>query len=106
MGTPPAQKLVKNGEFVGRNLDFFTLSANADVSGADDTTMAKLNTVIETISTKAQPIIISTGAFGSGATVIKFAVEHTGVWAAADLKAALEAAVAGVTFTVTKADVL
>ena len=89
------------GEFLGKQLDFYTITGDGTPALTDAYT---LNRVIEIISLNGQPVIMGTPT----ATELKFAIEHTGAWldnSGADaLKAALDAGVSGTTFTVTRAD--
>lgn len=87
------------GEFLGANIDFFTVSTAALLN-----TPAVLDKVVEVISLNGQPIIMG-AVTGSGPYVLKFANEHTGAWDKATLEAALLAH-AGITATVTPASSL
>lgn len=103
----PAETLVGN-------LDFFTIattSALASDGAIGDTDQALFDKFIETISMKAQPIILSAV---TGGTTFKFAVEHTGMWSesgatdskAVSLKTKLEELPGAGTVTVTFAETL
>jgi hypothetical protein len=96
------------GEFLGRNYDFFTLTCVT--AEANLGTAAVLDKVVEVISLNGQPVILGAVTTSGSNKILKFAIEHTGAWAAADLEAALETH--GVGFanfanaTVAKADTL
>lgn len=81
----------KPGEFLGRDLDFYTLATSVNIltastSGGNgalsgsSTTQAKLDKLVEVIALKAgQPVIMGTPTTSDGVTyTVKFASEHTG----------------------------
>lgn len=93
-------------EALTKNLQFYEVSVTEDIRPAQGAAeAARLNKLIEVISTNGQPIIM--GAItGTGPYVLKFAVEHENSWADAT---ALDNAItthAGLTVTVTKGEVL
>ncbi len=75
------------GEFLGRNLDFFTLTSVT--AEADLGSQAVLDRVVEVISLNGQPIILGSVTTDSSNKILKFATEHTGAWTSATLKQAL-----------------
>lgn len=103
----PAETLVGD-------LDFFTIATTGSLASdgaVGDTDQALFDKFVETISMKAQPIILSAV---TGGNTFKFAVEHTGMWTesgatasnAVSLKTDLEALPSAGTVTVTFAEAL
>lgn len=85
MPTPTAH-VVQNGSMIGSSLEFFTLT----VTGVNLTTnQAVLNSIIETISMTAQPVILDI----EDATTLKFAVEHAMSLVEATMVTAVTAAI-------------
>lgn len=90
------KKNVGMGEMVGRQLDFYTIRTLLDITpgtaGAES--QGRLNKLIEVISTRSQPIIVSVdlaadetdpedlpaGAGTVSVFTLKFALEHVGAW--------------------------
>lgn len=87
----------RNGEAIGRRLDFYLIRTTMDIrpSGFGTESQNRLNAIIETIGQRAQPIIVSVEApveetspvdirAGEGKTQLvysmKFALEHFGAW--------------------------
>ena len=86
------------GEFLTGNMDFFTVRTLVDITtdangDPADASQLALDKLIETISTRAQPVIIGSVAtesapdyadftgFSTGTVwVLKFATEHTDAW--------------------------
>lgn len=94
------------GEFLGGNLQFYTLTTTVDIK----TVQANLDKVVEVISLNGQPVLLG-GVGGTGPYTMIFAIEHTNAWATgADLVNALvqhaPVAFAGATTTVTVAETL
>lgn len=94
------KKAAKNGESLGRQLDFYTIRTLLDITpgayGSDS--QNRLNALIEVIGLRAQPIIVSVeppvtetepvDLLGAGTDPVpvyamKFALEHFGAWAGA-----------------------
>lgn len=85
---------VAAGEFIGRNLDFFTFSSTVSImplsGGGNAVTQAAFDKLVEVVSLRGQPIILGAPySAGGGQFAVKFATEHTGHWTAATLKAAV-----------------
>ncbi len=85
MGTPPVNAKVSGGEFIGRNLDFYTVvSADVDFTPvgltgtAADTAQGLLNKMVEMIAQRGQPVILTL----TDSKTIKFAIEHHNAWEA------------------------
>lgn len=101
------------GEYLGRNLDFYTVRTLLDISrGASESeSQARLNALIQIIGTRAQPIIVNIEPVatetdpadlpgGEGAVsvyTLKFAIEHEGAWEATPSLAQSLVGVAGFT---------
>lgn len=72
------------GEFLGGNLDFYTVALT--LTGADAAAISAIvGKCVETISLNGQPIMLSGSALTAtvtGAAQFKFAIEHTGSWGA------------------------
>jgi len=111
MGTPPVNAKVSAGEFLGRNLDFYTVvSANVDftpvgLTGAAATTaQGLLNQMVEMIAQRGQPVILTL----TDSKTIKFAIEHHNAWesAAVSLQTVLNNSGLFGTITVTFHDLL
>lgn len=94
------------GEFLGANLQFYTLTTAVDLRGATPTSQANLDKVIEVISLNGQPVLLG-GVGGTGPYVMVFAIEHTNAWGmdgtalVAALKANVDALKNDSTLTVT-----
>jgi hypothetical protein len=88
---------VRNGESIGRRLDFYLIRTTLDIrpAGYGTESQARLNSIIEAIGQRAQPIIVSVEtpveetspvdipAASKGAHMVyamKFALEHFGAW--------------------------
>lgn len=85
MGTPPVNAKVSAGEFLGRNLDFYTVvSADVDFTpvgltgSAAATAQGLLNKMVEMIAQRGQPVILTL----TDSKTIKFAIEHSSAWEA------------------------
>jgi len=133
--TDKVQGVAKAGEFLGKNLDFFTVTITGDMTatGVYGTENAKgfpvtingntyndqsaltaaavkqalFEKMLAVIGTRAQPIILGTPT----ATVLKFAIEHNDAWSAADANSAtvnnsLKAALDAAGFTVANGGVV
>lgn len=86
------------GEYVGRQLDFYTIRTLLDISRgeSESESQARLNMLIQIIGIRAQPIIVNIdtnstetdpedlpGGVGSVKVyTLKFAIEHEGAWEA------------------------
>jgi hypothetical protein len=81
----------KAGEFLGKQLDFFSVTAIALSGGNAAANKKVVEKLIETISINGQPIMLSgtlLGATADGAAyTLKFATEHTGSNASSGLVA-------------------
>lgn len=96
-------------EFLTKNMDFFTLRTTLDITpdgneDPTDTAQQRLDKVVETVSLRAQPIILgeivsegetgpvsdlpATAGLGTGTSVtvytLRFAIEHADAWPSAD----------------------
>jgi len=112
--TDKVQGVHKAGEFLGKNLDFFTVTISGTSIAADgvfgSATQLAFEKMVAVIGTRAQPIILGTPS----ATILKFAVEHNDAWSAAAANSAtvnnsLQKALEDAGFTVSsvvKADTL
>lgn len=85
---------VSAGEFVGRNMDFFTFSSDVNIlplnASGNANSQKALDKLVEVISLRGQPVLLGTPySAGGGQFAVKFATEHSGAWTAAALKAAV-----------------
>lgn len=67
------------GEFLGGNLQFYTLTTAVDLRGTTPASQANLDKVIEVISLNGQPVLLG-GVLGTGPYTLVFANEHTNAW--------------------------
>ncbi|RYD60678.1 MAG: hypothetical protein EOP83_18850 [Verrucomicrobiaceae bacterium] len=67
------------GEFLGTNLQFYTLTTGVNIKGETPESQAVLDKVIEVISLNGQPVILGTPN-GTGPYTMMFANEHTNAW--------------------------
>lgn len=67
------------GEFLGANMQFFTVSTAVDISGSTPTSQAALDKLVEVISLNGQPVIMG-AVTGTGPYVMRFVIEHTNAW--------------------------
>jgi hypothetical protein len=65
------------GEFLGGNLDFYTVVCVTDITPA-----AVFDKVIEVISTNGQPVLLGAVTGSVGSQTFRFAIEHEAAWAA------------------------
>lgn len=78
---------VSAGEFLGGNLQFYTLTTSVDIKNGQ----AALDKLVEVISLNGQPVILG-AVTGTGPYSMVFAIEHTNAWGdAATLVASLKA---------------
>lgn len=109
----PVSRKVSNGEFLGRQLNFYTVRSTVNfLPGAQgDASQEVLNKMVEVIAGRGQPIILSVepvatesapadlpALTGTGSVyTLKFAIEHHLAWEGANpgLKASLIAAGVG-----------
>jgi hypothetical protein len=76
---------VSSGEALGRDLQFYTVvftghDIRSIADGGDATSQGKLDKVIEIVAMCGQPVIISSVAYASSNSTLKFAVEHKHAW--------------------------
>lgn len=77
------------GDFLGRTYDFWTLLC-VDADGANLTTQAVLDRVVEVISLNGQPVLLGSVTAPDGSHhQIKFATEHSGAWTATTMLSSL-----------------
>lgn len=105
------------GEFLGGNLQFYTLTTAVnilprDVVNGDQASQDRMDKVVEIISLRGQPIIMGApvreGSSPNFTYVFKFALEHTGAWAVPspnDLEGSLINLLPGMGFTSGNTDV-
>jgi hypothetical protein len=89
---------VAAGDFIGSNLDYYTVVFNGGdlrlaSAGGNANSQVALERAIEVISTRGQPVIMGVPSYGSSNTTFVFCIEHVGAWVAADLQTALLAGV-------------
>lgn len=96
-GVTKVNGAVAAGEHLTLTMDFWTLSTTVNILVSSDasgngnaTTQAALNKLVEIISLRGQPVILSAPT-GSGPYVLKFAIEHAGSWDATSLVARIAA---------------
>lgn len=98
-----------SGEFLTKNMDFFTVRTLVDIRPSatkdpNEASQVSLDKLVETISTRAQPVILG-GVTVSSETdpsdlpaasgtvdvyTLKFAVEHAGAWNPTELAETLD----------------
>jgi len=103
----PVNAKVGSGEFVGRNLDFYTVTTSVNITpgAVGSASQIALDTLNQTIALNGQTVLFQL----EGAGVVKFAIEHTlswGVDAAASEAALLAALVATGLFTAENTEVV
>lgn len=92
----PANRKASPSEALGRQMDFYTIRSlmNFTSGAAGSPEQERLNTIIEVISTRAQPVIVTvdpvstetdpadlTDAVGEASVyTMKFAIEHQNAW--------------------------
>jgi len=83
------------GEFLTGNMQFLTLTTEVDIrttgmSGASTASQARFDRLIETIATRAQPVILGAITVDESDYIVTFGVEHKDAWTAASLVDALD----------------
>lgn len=82
---------VMAGEHLTANLQFYALSTAVNILGADATSQAALDKLVEVISLNGQPVILGIPK-GTGPYTLNFVIEHADAWGdAATLVAAIKA---------------
>lgn len=84
------------GEVLTLTMDFWTVTTSVSILtagsvGGSAVTQAALDKLVEVISLRGQPVILSAPT-GTGPYVLKFAIEHVGSWDAVSLVTAIKAA--------------
>ncbi len=68
------------GEFLGGNLQFYTITTAVDITGASPASQAALDKLVEVISLNGQPVIFGAAVSSNGSFTLHFANEHTNAW--------------------------